>query len=373
MKDVTRNLLVGWFVVVSLGALAILMAWFGETPSWLRTDEWELRISGVQELGGVGPGSPVHLSGLEIGRVKGLEFVDTTRPDQGVDIIAGIKSEYYVPRGAMARVYGATLGFGTGRIEIIVEPGTSSEPLPKDGTAEMPGEMRSVIGELVSKDMVNSLERTITHIGNLTAEWTPVGSNLATMLEQRSVVSVSGAGADGPGLTPNLTTVIERLDHLVKNFNAILGNENLQDDVRSAVKDLKGSSTALKELVEFWHAETGKITENVNAGVERTADNLDRAFANLNQMLERLDESVRTIVVVLGHIEGGEGTAGLLVRDERLYEAAVLAVERFSQVMLNLEIISGKIKEDGYIMVAKAPYALPWERRRINTQASRAE
>ncbi len=375
MKEVTRNLLVGSFVVVSLGALAILMVWFGETPSWLRKGQWELRICGVQELGGVGEGSPVNLSGVEIGRVKRLEFVDTTRPDQGVDIVAGIESDYYVPRGATARVYGATLGLGTGRIEIIVEPGTSSEPLSKNGDAEMPGEMRSVIGELISKDMVTSLERTITHIGNLTAEWTPVGTNLATMLEQRSVDSVSSAGADRPGPAPNLTTVIERLDRLVKNFNAILGNEDLQEDVGNAVRNLKDSSNELKELIEFWHVETGKITQTVNAGVGRTTENLDGAFANLNHVLERLDDSAGTIVSVLGHVESGEGTAGLLVRDERLYEAAVLAVERFSEVMLDLKIITGKIKEDGYITVGKAPAGFPRKRYPIPiaTQASSAD
>ena len=51
----------------------------------------------------------------------------------------------------------------------------------------------------------------------------------------------------------------------------------------------------------------------------------------------------------------GRGTAGLLVRDERLYEAAVLSMERLSEVMNNLLVITGKIKEDGYITVGKAP------------------
>jgi ABC-type transporter Mla subunit MlaD len=373
MKEVTRNLLVGLFVVVSLGALAILMVWFGETPTWLRTSEWELRITDVHELGGIGDGSPVNLTGVEIGRVKRLEFVDTTSPDQGVDIVASIKKDYYVPSGATARVYGATLGFGSGRVEIIVEPGMKSVSLPKDGTAEMPGEMRSVIGELISKDMVSSLERTVTHIGNLTAEWTPVGTNLATLLEHRSVESTSEPGAQQRGVTPNLSTVIERLDRLANNINTILGDEDLQEDVKGVVTDLKDSSNELKGLIEFWRAETGEIAENVDAGIERTTGNLDKAFENLNQVLEQLGESVRSMVVVLRHVESGEGTAGLLVRDERLYEAAVLALERFSEVMLDLKIISGKIKEDGYITVGKAPAGFPRKHYPIAQQAAGAE
>ncbi|MFQ5591781.1 MAG: MlaD family protein [Phycisphaerae bacterium] len=373
MKEVTRNMLVGLFVLVSLGALAVLMVWFGETPSWLRTSEWELSISDVRELGGISEGCSVHLSGVEIGRVKRLEFVDTTRPDQGVNIVAGIEKDYYVPRGAVARVYGASLGFGTGRIEIIVEPGTSPVPLPRDGTASIPGEMRSVIGELISKDMVSSLERTITHIGNLTAEWTPVGTNLAKLLEQRTVASVNEPGARQQGVTPNLVTVIERLDRLVEHINAVLGDEHVQADVRSVVNDLKDSSSELKELVKSWTMETERIADNINGGIDRAVTNLDGAFLRLNRVLERLSDSASTVAAVLHRVEGGEGTTGLLMRDERLYEAAVLALNRFADVMLDLKTITGKIKDDGYITVGKAPLGFPRRRYPVETQAASFE
>jgi hypothetical protein len=288
-------------------------------------------------------------------------------------VVAGNKKLYTVPRGATARVYGATLGFGVGRVEIIVEPGLRAVALPQDGTAEIPGEMRSVIGELISKDMVSSLERTITHIGNLTAEWTPVGTNLATLLEQRSVASVSEPGAQERGIIPNVSTVLERIDHLMANLNTILGDETVQEDVKQVVRDLQDSSAELKELIKFWRAESGEIADGVDRGIERTVENLDAAFANLNQVLEQLDESVRTVVAVLRHVETGEGTAGLLVRDERLYEAAVLALERFGEVMLNLKIITGKIKEDGYITVGKAPVGFPRKNFPISETATAVE
>ncbi|UCE58405.1 MAG: MCE family protein [Phycisphaerales bacterium] len=358
MKETTRNLLVGLFVVLSLAALAVLMVWFGETPSWLRTSEWDLRIAGVHELGGIGEGSPVNLSGVEIGRVKHLEFVDKKRPDRGVDIIAGIQRQYCVPSGATARVYGATLGFGTGRVEIIVERGLRGEPLPQDGTASLRGEMRSVIGELISKDMVASLERTINHIGNLTAEWTPVGTNLAQLLEQRSIADINTLGEQGQTIVPNLSTAIERVDRLAANLNTLLGDEHVQEDVKAVVKDLHDTSTELKQLVQFWRGETQKITENVNTGIDRTEENLEDSFAQLTEILEQLDDTARSLAVVLQHVENGEGTAGLLIRDDRLYEAAVLTLERSADVLLNLQIITGKMRDDGYITVGKAPTGL---------------
>ena len=100
MKESTRNMLVGVFVMASLGALAVMMVWFGETPEWLRRNEWALTITGVRDLRGIGEGSPVKLNGGEIGRVSSLGFHDREHPERGVVIIARIEKQYSIPRGA---------------------------------------------------------------------------------------------------------------------------------------------------------------------------------------------------------------------------------------------------------------------------------
>lgn len=354
MKDGTRNLLVGVFVVFAFGALAILMVWFGETPSWLRRSEWTLKIAGVHGLRGIGEGSPVNLNGVEIGRVARLDFRDRSRPDRGVLIITSIKNPYSVPIGAKAKVYGATFGIGSGHVDILVEPGADAAPLPRDG-AVLRGEMASMIGEVITKDMIDSIERTITNFGNLAAAAEPVAKSLATILEERSIAAVSEPGAEAAGKTANLTTVIERLDRFIAHVNTVLGDDNVQEDVKGAVRDLKDASEELKETITVWRTESRKLADNLNAGVDRTEENLELTFGKLNETLEGLDRGAKNLAQVLRAVAQGEGTAGLLVRDERLYEAAVLSLERLAEVMQNLQIITGKIREDGYITLGKAP------------------
>ncbi len=354
MKEVTRNFLVGVFVLVSLGALGILMVWFGETPSWLGRGDWELRITGITQLSGVSEGSPVQFNGVEIGRVTALEFADLQRPDRGVDVVTLIGTQYIIPQGAKARVYGALLGVGMGRVDIVVDPNVSSGPLPKK-MATIPGEMRSMIGELVTRDMIENFERTIRHIGDLTREWAPVGTNLSSMLEQRTVTDVSVPGAAERGLTPNLSTAVERIDDLMMNLNSVLGDENIQEDAKEVVRDLRDTTTALKRTVELWETESRHISKNVNTGIERIESNLEGSFARLNEVLENLDDSAKSISSVLYHVSKGEGSAGLLVRDERLYEAAVLAVQRLGDAMGTLNRYLRKVEDDGYIVVGQAP------------------
>ncbi|MBU0717780.1 MAG: hypothetical protein KJ749_05975 [Planctomycetes bacterium] len=366
MTEGARNFWVGLFVFLSFAVLGVLMVWFGEAPSWLRSNEWMLRITGVQELTGVGEGSLVDLNGVEIGRVVGLDLVDAEEPNRGVVIVARIKNKFSVPIGATAKVYGATLGFGTGHIAVCVEPGGLPIPLPKDGSASIPGEMRSQFGELISKDM---LERTITNIGDLTREWTPVGTNLAELIQQRTVEDVSRPGAAERGITSNVATVIERIDNLAKHINTVLGDENVQQEVKMAVTDLKDVTEQLKETVALWHSESEKIGKNLNEGIDRTEENLDASFAELNETLENLGDSAKDVSLVMSRVAAGEGTAGLLTKDERLYESAVLAADRFGEAMATFNRLLRKFEDDGYITLGRAPSGVLKKRVEIPAQA----
>jgi len=343
MTEPARNFWVGSFVVVSLIVLATLMAWFGETPEWLGGNEWTLEIVGVRELRGLQPGSPVNLNGVEVGRVKALDFVNAERPDRGVTIVTRIRDQYSVPRGARARVYGATLGIGTGHIDILVEAGASAAefyPLPKED-AQIPGEMRSIVNEIITKDMIESVQRTITNFGNAADAATPVARNLAAILEQRPVKQVDAPDSE---ITANVATVVERLDQLVANLNAVLGDVNVQGDVKTVVRDLKAATAELRETMELWKSSTQKIADNLNSGFERS-------FTNLNEVLDNLDAGAKSLATSLQLVADGRGTAGLLVHDDRLYEAAVLSIERFGEAMATAQRLLSAFERDGAIRV----------------------
>jgi ABC-type transporter Mla subunit MlaD len=352
MKEGTRNFLVGVFVLAALTVLGILSVWFGETPTWLRRAEWTLRITGVKELSGINEATPVNMNGVQIGRVQSLEFKDPRRPDLGVIIVTRIKDEFSVPQGAHARVYGAPLGIGIGHVDVVVGPEARLEPLDREN-ARIRGEMRSVIGELISKELVKSVERMVTHIGNLAEAAEPVAANLALLLEPRTVADLSAPDAEAQQLQPNLATVIERIDRLVANVNTVLGDESIQGDVKTAVRDLKTATEELRETVSIWQRESLKVSDNLNAGIDRMEGQLDESFVRLHRVLDNLDDASTSLARVLREVEQGQGTAGLVVNDARLYEAAVLSFERLAEAVGTLQRILGKIEEDGYINVGK--------------------
>lgn len=358
MNESVRNLSVGLFVVIAFTALGLLMVWFGEAPRWLGQAEWMLRIRDVRELRGLAEGAPVYMNGVEVGRVGALDFENPARPDYGPVIVARIRNQFSVPKKCFARVYGATLGLGTGRIELVLIglPGgevMNSRTPPEE--AQIQGEMRSMFAEIIRQDFLNSLQRTIDQIGDLTERWTPVGENLARLLENRPVAEVSAPGAAEMGHTANISTVVERIDQFVAHLNTVLGDTNVQDDVKSIIRDLQSSARSLKDTVALWQTETQRLSDNLNAGIDKTEEDLDRSFRNVNSVLEKLDTAATSLARVLREAEEGRGTIGRLARDDRLYESAVLALDRLGEALGTLNRILGKIEDDGYITVGQAP------------------
>ena len=352
MKEGTRNLLVGTFLVSSFAALGILMMLFGEAPRWLGGGEWDLRITNVANLSGLAEGSPVVLNGVEIGRVTRLEFEDPSRPDQGVVIVAGIKNTYHVPQSAIARVYGATLGFGSGRVEIICEPVGGIEPLDRE-LAIIPGSMSSPFDDIISSALVGSIETAIQNIGSTAAATTPVMENISALTHPRSAADVDNPDTPADQASPTVATVIERVDDLLAGLNAIVTDTTVQGNVKSALSDLHAAATGLREAISTFEAETRRTSQNLNAGIDDTRENLDKSFVALNTSLGSLDDGLSTLARLLRHIESGEGSAGRFVNDDRLYEAGVLALERVGELAGTLQRIFGKIERDGFLTIGR--------------------
>ncbi|HNQ24141.1 MAG TPA: MlaD family protein [Phycisphaerae bacterium] len=348
MKEYTRNLLVGVFVISALACLAVLMIWFGETRMLFRGADWELKIGPVYGLRGIGEGTSVQLNGVEIGRIARVDLWNPERPDRGVIVTALIKRGYTIPRGSKAKLYGAAFGFGAGRVDILVIRDAMTGAEPTDGTAIIEGEAGSIMSELITDELRASINRMIDNIGNLAHEATPVARDLHDLLQERPMAQV-----DAQKAVANLATAVQRFDELVKNFNTVLGDEDVQGNVKQVAADLKEASGQVRALVELWSKETQRTSDNVNTGIDRVEERVDVALGRLLVVIDNLDQSTRELSVIMGAIADKRGSAGLFVHDPRLYEAGVLSLERLADVLGNLQRITGKIERDGYITIGQ--------------------
>ena len=353
MPEARRNVLVGLFMIAGLAVLGLLMVLFGERPSWLGGAEYEVRIE-FRELKGVTAGMAILLNGVQVGRVGRLEFQNPERPDLGVEVIALIKDDYFIPKLAKAVVQPGLFGLGRGQIEII-PPGVETEPLDPEIDVIF-GTVGSAFGDLIPETMLTSIERATLQIGNLAEATTPLATDLHHLFELRSVQEVDDPLAAARGITANLYTVVQRLDITLRHVNDVLGDPEIRDSVKQSVRDLQQTMADARETAAVLRRAATRLEEDLPGIAERLDAGLADANAGINEIRKLLVPTLDTASKLMDNLNRvardlaeGEGTGGLLLRDERLYEALVLSAERITDAVDTLRRILQRSEEQGHI------------------------
>ncbi|MEE9293485.1 MAG: MlaD family protein [Phycisphaerae bacterium] len=352
MTEVRRNTIVGVFMVVGLVALGWLLSSFGELPAFMGRGEYELTIN-VKEAGGIGEGAAIFLSGMQIGRVKELRFKDPEHLDAGVQIIGGIMKQYTIPRTAVAEIQPGGLGLSRGQININV-PGGEAQPLPLG--QEIPGIMGNVWGDMIPNTLLDSIDRSVAQFGNFVEALTPVADDLHLLLEQHPVEEVDNPIDRARQLTANISTLIERSDKMLKTFNEMFGDPKMKEGLLEMFANVKKMSSDGREALENINAMTAdlqvdvkRISAKLEGGIDNANVHIGDIADSLRPMLENTAKLAASLLRLSMAIERGEGTAGRVMTDARLYESLLLTANRLTGLIDRIDRIFAKFERDGAI------------------------
>ncbi|MBN2561728.1 MAG: hypothetical protein JXQ75_12440 [Phycisphaerae bacterium] len=339
MAETRQNTIVGIFALVGIAVMAVLVFLFGG-GRMLFAGTYNIKLYFPRGVVGVQDGQGVTWNGKRIGETKRVEFyrdpeTGEERPEQGVSVIVAIDADYGIPKSAKVVVATSIMGFGRPAIRLVIdekryEPGE----LPRDGTGTITGEMVPVLDQVLPPHMQDTLYEATESLDELATALTPVARNLARLLEARDVQKV-----DLQELTANLDTVIQRFDMALRNVNAVIGDEMNQTNLKEALANLRKTSDSGPEFME-------NLTEMSRDGKQLLKDGgilvsrLTMATDELSCVLKRIDES-------LALLTEGEGTAGLLLRDNRLYEELILTAKRMTKTLDDLR----EVLRDGKLHV----------------------
>ena len=260
-----RELRVGIFVVA--GLLAVVVSLF------LMTDPATLRgryiiVTPVADAGGIRKGDPVLMRGVNIGRVSDFEMTG----EGDVDISLEIEGQWKIPVDSRTQLAGAGL-FG-GRNMVILH-GTSPEMVAEGDTISGTGDAGGVIESAAA-------------LGE-TAEG--VLSQILKVLDEPTVNSVRSSAGELEGLLVQLRSIATLQRDQLATLTASLNR------AATGLEDAAGAGQDVARLIARTDSTVGVL--------HRTSMTLDRAVGSLD--------------VVLGRMEAGEGTLGLLSKDDSLY------------------------------------------------------
>jgi ABC-type transporter Mla subunit MlaD len=352
MYETRRNVLVGLFVLCGLGALGALVILFGQGYGFgLKSTAYMINIR-FDYAAGVKEGTLVTIGGIEVGRVHSVNFVNPERFDAGVNVAVRMDSRFRIPKGSTARTSEPGLGMGRPPIEIV--PGPTGGPALASGDI-IPGRMNKMMESLIPPGVVSTFDRTATQLGEAASALKPVLDDMHEILQPRTPGNVDVPG----GPQGNLSSAMARLDAALKNVNTVLADPSVDSKLRSAVDnihtisedgkamaaDLKVAAADAKEIT----AGAKELVTKVGGAVDRADQRVDEVSRSLRSSIELASEFLTQLNAIANKANRGEGTIGMLVSDDRLYESMTLAFRRLGEAVEEFKVLikdwqQGKIK-----------------------------
>lgn len=271
MKDKTKSILVALSFIVAM----ILFVWgfnFLKGKSILKN---QLTLYAVYDNSkGLLPGDLVTINGMQVGTVSSLKF--HPRQDGSVIVTFTINNDLEMPSNTKAKLSSSLMG--TVSIELIL--GDSRQLLQSGDT-------------LVSQSDTGTMEMISETI-------LPIKNNLETLLVS--------------------------LNDLTNNLNDLINNELKYDlnrgvdNFANSMENIKVISADLQQLVDSEDGKLVQVVNNLEVITEDFAvvsDSLKRI--DYNRMILSLENCIAEFNALLEGINNGEGSAGLLVKDDSLY------------------------------------------------------
>ena len=264
-------------------------------------------------VAGLMSGSPVRVSGVEVGSVSDVELVPGGA-DVSFNIIEDMRT--IVTDRSTAKIGSISL-LGEGAVDI--EPGLGGTPIPDWGYVPT-GKPAPTIAELTEQAGTGIADVTAI-VADLRAGKGTVGKLLtddAVYRDFNSLISAAdrvarnvASGKGTMGKFANDSKVYDELNASVANLNAITTKlKNGEGSLGQLLND-----PALAKSLNTTSANIESMTGKLNRG-EGTAGKLltdDALYQRMDSLTARLD-------TVLQNLNKGEGTAGLLLHDKQLYE-----------------------------------------------------
>jgi len=339
MKEYVRNLAVGMTVIVALALLGGMILLFTGLPEFFQRG-YEVYIS-ADSTYDAHEGDPVHLSGMVVGRITDISFADPTEPYQGVTFTAKIEHDVDLPGNV--RAYFFTKGFvGAAYLELKatgpqrIDPATGRElkHFPRDGSIIM--DSVHVGSSMVPPELTDALKGLSRLADNLNALIAP---------EPRDEAATGRA--PGPATRTaaqvGLRGTLAKLDRTLDALSSVMGDLENQRNIKTSLANLavatSAATDAMNSLSEF--ADEARATavqarttvKSFTQLAETSRKRIDDLAEKIIADAEAISKVMATINRAATKIDSGDGTAGKLINDPRLYNSLLDATRQMEQLL----------------------------------------
>lgn len=332
-----RNIVVGLFVIIGMGALFWLIFKFGDLPTVVsKVGSFEVFVQ-FPTAPGVQKDTPVRFCGYQIGRVTTVmapeerEDLNTGQMYHQTVAVLSIDKRYSnIPSNAEVKLM--TRGLGSSYIELKIDPDNLPAP-PRD-----PNLPESCF--LLDKMLVQGST-------GVTSEFFPAESQKKLDELIDSIIAVTANANDilgDPNNQANLSASLANFTEASRQAADRLkeGKETL-DLVNARLEDVTNTLNDARATFERYRQLAATGTDTLK-GID---DRSDRLVGALVMTSEQLGKSAAQLRLMLEKINEGQGSAGRFVNDGKLYEKLLENSEQLKTMLQEIKEFVEQAKEKG--------------------------
>jgi len=311
MSPTKRNWVVGLVVLIGLGTVVWMILLFaGRLASILTPAGLPISMK-ANRADGVSDGSTIKFLGTEVGRVL---HIHRSPDNQSVMIDAEVNKQPPLPSNLRAVIQPQSAFGSAAAISLeIVGDYPSETPLKGgeqldaeyEGNSLLPKQVTQLAEDVRRQQLILHLDQTVTSI------------------REQS----------------------EKAGQLMDSLQKTVGNPKLADDLQQAMASIREAAESASRATDKIDKFSGNL-QQVSDQANSTMSDIRTAAVKLGGVLDHLDS-------VASKIDKGNGTAGLLVNDARLYQGLVDTSKELNLTIKDLRRVVDQWEKEGVSLKLK--------------------
>jgi phospholipid/cholesterol/gamma-HCH transport system substrate-binding protein len=298
-----RNIVVGLVVLLGLGIVTWMILLFaGRMASLFAAPGLPVTMKS-ERADGVTQGSTIYYRGVPAGRVTGVHLESD---NQGVVINAEINKQPSLPANLVPIIRTQSAFGSAAQIDLEVNGPPAGQLLANaelratyEGSALIPKQFTQLAEEVHRQQLLEHVDQAVLSI------------------QQQS----------------------ERAGKLLQSFQQIVGDPETRNDLRTAVTNIRTATEAAVRV--------GNNMEKFTGRLDRIGDKADASLSDVRGAVIKLDGILDRFQSVATKIDQGQGTAGLLVNDPKLYQGLLDTTKELNLTVSTLQRVAQQWEQEG--------------------------
>ena len=282
---------------------------------------------------GLSDGSPLTYQGVTVGRITRI-----VRNASGVGVVVQslIETQPPVPVNVTAEIKTTNLigGGSSVALELAKDPKTLADQLPQflpDNTPRPPIHATYVGLQL---NLLPPL------FGDTAVQITRAAHAIADTSER---LNASGFIDHLNATVQNVNAQVTRAGEVIESVRSVVGEGKGRDDLKATLANIHQASA---DIARF-SAGLPKLSDQASATITSTQGHVDDLSKQLGDRLTQMSALLDSVHRITDKIDKGQGTAGLLVNDPKLYQGLVDASRQLDVTLLDLQRLFEQWEQEG--------------------------